>query len=118
MVEDDEVNYQYLEILLKHFRKKIHLYHVFTGEDAVTFCKTHPGLQLVLMDIKLPEMSGLDATRLIKERCPDLPIVAQTAYSQEIDKKAARDAGCDDFITKPINKEEFYEIMSRYLAEE
>ena len=65
-------------------------------------------IDVVLMDIKMPKMNGLDATRKIKEIKPDIPIIAQTAFAMRDEKENAIAAGCDDYIIKPIRKEELY----------
>ncbi|MBU1580986.1 MAG: response regulator, partial [Bacteroidetes bacterium] len=68
-----------------------------------------------LMDIKMPIMNGHEAAEKIKLKFPNLPIIAQTAYSTELDKKLALEHGCDDFISKPIGKEKLFGLMSSYL---
>ena len=66
------------------------------------------------MDLKMPILDGFEATKMIKEFRPNLPIVAQTAYTTNDDKEKALAAGCDDFITKPIKEEVLTEILSKY----
>ena len=63
------------------------------------------------MDIKMPVMNGYEATKLIKEQRPDLPIIAQSAFTSKEEKEKAKEAGCDSFITKPINKSELIELI-------
>ena len=67
------------------------------------------------MDVKMPVMSGLDATRKIKMQKPNIPIIAQTAYAMEDEKQHCLDAGCDDYISKPISLDQFIIKLSRYL---
>ena len=86
-----------------------------TGKEAIEICKQNQNIDLILMDIKMPVMNGYEATKLIKEFRPDLPIVAQTAYTTTKDKEKAFSAGCNDFISKPISKETLNEIMNKYL---
>jgi CheY-like chemotaxis protein len=74
----------------------------------------YPEISLVLMDIKMPFMNGLDATRRIKEHFPELPVIAQTAYAMQEDKTKASAAGCDDYITKPIKKSELLALIDKY----
>jgi CheY-like chemotaxis protein len=69
---------------------------------------------MILMDINMPEMNGLDATRLIKEKKPHLPIIAQTAYSISGDKEKTLEAGCDNYISKPIRKAELFSMIEKY----
>ncbi|OYT14659.1 MAG: histidine kinase, partial [Bacteroidetes bacterium 4572_77] len=105
IVEDEEVNYLYLDILLGKFELNFETLHAKHGKEAVEICKENSEIDLVLMDMKMPIMNGFEATKLIKEFRPTLPIVAQTAYS----------VGCDDFISKPINKTNLKRIMNKYL---
>lgn len=82
----------------------IKIIRAIDGLEAVEICKTH-SIDLVLMDIKMPNLDGYQATLLIKEFLPDLPIIAQTAYSTDIDRNKALESGCSDYISKPIRKE-------------
>jgi CheY-like chemotaxis protein len=66
------------------------------------------------MDLKMRDMDGLEATRIIKSRHPGLPVIAQTAHALAGDKKKAMDAGCDDYLTKPIHKAELKEKLARF----
>ncbi|PKP34159.1 MAG: hypothetical protein CVU00_08085 [Bacteroidetes bacterium HGW-Bacteroidetes-17] len=113
VAEDDEQNFLYLDILLKNIENKI--LRAVNGQEAVNLCKKHPEIALVLMDIKMPVMNGLDATRKIKSFRKDLPIVAVTAYSQSSDKYNMREAGCDDYISKPISKVNLIKIVQEHL---
>ncbi|OQY03127.1 MAG: hypothetical protein B6I20_05745, partial [Bacteroidetes bacterium 4572_117] len=79
-------------------------------------CKENNGIDLILMDLKMPVMNGFEATSLIKEFMPDLPIIAQTAYSTRTEKQKAIAVGCDDFISKPIDEEVLKETISKYLT--
>ncbi len=117
VVEDEEVNYQFIEILLRKSNYPINIQHAINGIEALEFCKEHPETTLVLMDLKMPEMSGFISTQKIKSIHPQLPIIAQTAYSTEKDKERAYAAGCDAFISKPFRKEEFYKLIDNYLLQ-
>jgi CheY-like chemotaxis protein len=75
------------------------------GIEAVEICKLNQQIDLVLMDLKMPVMDGYEATRRIREFMPALPIIAQTAYTTENDKNKAIACGCNDFISKPFNRE-------------
>jgi CheY-like chemotaxis protein/signal transduction histidine kinase len=86
------------------------------GTKAVTRCRQDPSVDLVLMDIQLPVMDGYEATRQIKHHRPDLPVIAQTANALSDDRKKALDAGCDEYIAKPIDKEEMGEKVDRFLS--
>ena len=115
IVEDEEVNYLYLETLLENLELNLKILHAKNGKEAVEMCKQNSEIDFVLMDMKMPIMNGFEATKLIKEFQPNLPIVAQTAYSSEEEKVQAFSAGCDDFISKPISKETLSDIINKYL---
>ena len=115
IAEDEEINYLYMETLLERFEHNLKILHAKNGQEVVDMCKDNSEIDFVLMDLKMPVMNGYEATRQIKEFRPGLPIVAQTAYSTVEDKNIAIKAGCDDFISKPISKNTFNEIIRRYL---
>lgn len=116
IVEDEEVNYLFLETLLnEEFELKSRVLHAKNGKEAVEICKKDLSIQLVLMDLKMPEMNGYEATKLIKEFRANLPIIAQTAYTKNEDREKAILAGCDDFISKPIYEEDLNKIIDKYL---
>jgi signal transduction histidine kinase/CheY-like chemotaxis protein len=103
IAEDDDINFQYLaEVLNIH---KIRSIRAADGIEAVELCNKMPEIKLVLMDIKMPNMDGYEATKLIKKQFPKLPIIAQTAYAMQLDEQECLNVGCDDYITKPINTE-------------
>ena len=115
IVEDEEINYLYLETLLKH--KTNHVRSIFrakNGKEAIDICKKNKDLDLVFMDIKMPVMDGYEATKKIKALYPDLPVIAQTAFSTDADKELALRHGCDDFISKPIDKNILLDMINRY----
>ncbi|MDP3313865.1 PAS domain S-box protein [Lutibacter sp.] len=115
IAEDEEVNYLFFEILLMdEIKLPCTLIHAKDGVEAVEVCKNNPYINFVLMDLKMPKMNGLDATKLIREFRPNLPIIAQTAYSTIEDKKIAISAGCNDFISKPITKEMLENLLKKY----
>ena len=116
IAEDEEVNYLFLEALIRNAIKlDVKILYAINGKEAVEFCKTNPDISLVLMDLKMPIMDGYQATVEIKKMHPNLTIVAQTAYSTAEDKEKAKSAGCDDFISKPIKKENFEILIHKYL---
>jgi len=114
VVEDEEVNFIYIETLLEYFEKDIIVLHATDGKQAVDFCKKRSDIDFVLMDLKMPVMDGYEATKEIKTFRPNLPIIAQTAYSTPEEKAKAMTAGCDDFISKPISKEIFSKVIDKY----
>lgn len=112
VAEDEEFNYLYLAESLNEFNVK--LYRAKDGLAAVEICKDNPQICQVLMDIRMPVMDGYTATKEIKKFRPDLPIIAQTAYAMESDKKRALDEGCDDYISKPIKRKDLIDMVAKY----
>lgn len=99
IAEDTDSNYLLLETILKH---KYKLIRAINGKEAVQICQeVNP--DLILMDIRMPEMDGLEATQLIRQFNHEVTIFALTAFAFDHDKRNALDAGCNGFITKPIN---------------
>ncbi len=113
IVEDDQVNFSYMDVLLRPTRARI--LHAREGEEAVKICMANPDINLVLMDIRLPGMNGLDATRHIVTNRKALPVIAQTAYAEPEDQRAAYDAGCRDFLAKPIRANDMIDMIRKYL---
>ncbi|NOU17533.1 MAG: PAS domain S-box protein [Bacteroidales bacterium] len=116
VAEDEEVNYLYIETLFEINAPNIKVLHATNGQEAVEICKNNLEIDLVLMDIKMPVMNGYEATKQIKIIRPNLPIIAQTAYSTEGDKNISISAGCDDFISKPINGKKIFPLIAKYLT--
>ncbi len=110
LTEDDEASRMHLSIILKGIVSELLI--AKNGEDAIRFCRERSDLDLVLMDVKLPRMSGYEATRAIKKINPELPVIAQTAYAMAGDRAKALEAGCDDYISKPINKNELLRMIN------
>ena len=103
VVEDEHIADEFLTIVLRDISKEI--LHVRTGSDAIEICKANPDFDLILMDIKLPVLNGLEATKQIRKFNKDVPIIAQTAYTLAGDRQKSLKAGCNDYIAKPIDKE-------------
>jgi CheY-like chemotaxis protein len=114
IVEDDQINIFLLESMLR--KTDSAYWHVTNGKLAVSFCQNHPEVSLVLMDLKMPEMDGLEATRLIKAFRPDLPIIAVTAYAMPGDRDDAINAGCDDYMSKPFTSSQLIEKLGRFIT--
>jgi CheY-like chemotaxis protein len=115
VVEDDEVNYKFLEAVLQD--TAVTILHASNGFQAVELCKSINKIDLVLMDIKMPEMDGFQATRLIREFNRKVPIIAQTAFVLENEWNRCLEVGCNDRITKPIEIKEFFEKVDKFLKE-
>ena len=117
IVEDGDVNFLFLKtILLKMKGYKFVVHRAENGKEAVEICEKNDGIDLVLMDIRMPIMDGYTATKKIKKIRPQLPIVAQTAYSTEEDIQKALDAGCDDFVSKPVDRKILKPIINKYIS--
>jgi len=114
VVEDDRMNYNYLDILLKPTQANV--LHAENGVKAVELCKQFPEINVVLMDIRLPLLNGLDAAREILCFRSDLPIIAQTAFAAEYDQNEVFAAGCCEFIAKPVRANEMLELIKKYLG--
>ncbi|MBL7138634.1 MAG: response regulator, partial [Bacteroidales bacterium] len=113
IVEDDDSSFEYLQIVLK--KLQLIILWAKNGIEAIELSKSNPEIDLVLMDVKMPGMSGYEATKQIKKIRPGLPIIAQTAYALYKDKEKSEEAGCDDYITKPIQKELLMKFLEKYL---
>ena len=111
VAEDEDSNYELVRIVLA---KRYRLLRAHNGIEAVTLCEDeHP--DLILMDIRMPDMNGLDATRIIKEVNHEIPIVALSAYAFDENIREARAAGCDEFLAKPFKVEDLLDTVSKYV---
>ncbi len=115
IAEDEDNNFLYLRELLKTRIQKLSLFHAKNGEEAVEICKENTDIDIVFMDIKMPILNGYEAAKKIRNTYPDLPIIAQTAYSTDEDIQAAKAYGCSDFISKPLDEEKINQILNQYL---
>lgn len=113
IADDDEISNRLLAISVNDFAHEI--INVQTGMDAIMACKNNPDVDLVLMDIQMPVVNGYEATRKIRELNKDVIIVAQTAFAQLGDREKAIEAGCNDYIAKPIQKHELVSIIRKLL---
>lgn len=111
VAEDIEFNYLLIKAMIG---KKYSLVRAKTGVEAVNEFDTQH-IDLILMDMKMPEMDGITATKIIREKDKKIPIVAVTAYAFDSDKVLAMDAGCSDYLVKPIDAKALEEIIEKYL---
>ena len=111
VAEDEDSNYELVKIVLQ---KRYRLLRAHNGIEAVTINEDEKP-DMILMDIRMPEMNGLDATRIIKEVSSDTPVVALSAYAFEENVREAKAAGCDDFLAKPFKVENLIEVVRKYL---
>ena len=114
VAEDELVNYRFFEEIFES--TKVNLIWAVNGQEAIDHCVANESIDLVLMDMKMPVLNGYDATRKIKEIKPGLPIIAQTAYALIGDETKARNAGCDDYIHKPIDTDELMKKIANFLT--
>ena len=113
IAEDDEAGYLYLENILK--REKIEVIRARTGEEAISLFSEHNDLNLILMDIRMPEMSGYDALQVIKNIKKDIPVIAVTAFAFNEDRDRALIGGFDDYVIKPIHKDDMLTKIEKLL---
>ncbi len=111
IAEDNDSNYILMTYIL---RKRYEYVRACNGKEAVDMVEAG-GVDLVLMDIKMPVMDGLEATAKIKEAHPEMPVIALTANAFESDRQLALDAGCDDFLAKPVSSEQCLTLIAKYL---
>ena len=111
VAEDNESNYILMTYILK---KDYQIFRAANGQEAVDKVE-EGGVDLILMDIKMPVMDGLEATRIIRAKNPDLPIIALTANAFDSDRDSALQAGCNEFITKPVNRQMTLDTIAKYI---
>ena len=111
VAEDEDSNFELVKIVLS---KQYRLLRARNGIEAVTYCEDeHP--DLILMDIRMPDMNGLDATRIIKEVNHDIPVIALSAYAFDENIREAKAAGCDEFMAKPFRVEDLIDMVEKYV---
>ncbi|HNY03880.1 MAG TPA: response regulator, partial [Bacteroidales bacterium] len=113
VAEDDEVNFTYLNMILSRSCKSV--LRAINGIEAVRLHKEGKGIDIILMDIKMPGMDGYEATRLIRQFDQEVIIIAQTAHASKGEREKVLEAGCNDYITKPFNPDQLIEIILRNL---
>jgi hypothetical protein len=113
IVEDDEISYSLLSRVVQKISKEV--LHAMTGVEAIEACRKNPDFDLVLMDIRMPKMNGLEATQQIRQFNRNVIIIAQTAYGFSDDYELALNAGCNDYISKPINKTLLFELIKKHV---
>ena len=113
IAEDNDSNYILMNYILK---RHYEFFRARNGQEAVDLALSEKP-DLILMDLKMPVMDGLEATRQIKAEMPDLPIVALTANAFDSDRQAALEAGCDDFLSKPVNAEKCIQTIAKFIGE-
>ncbi len=114
VAEDTYTNFFYLKTILRHTGTA--LLHAWNGREALELLDGHPEVDMVFMDVKMPVMDGVEATREIKRRYPDKPVIAQTAYAMHDDRSKLLAEGFDDYISKPISRDSLFEIITKYIG--
>jgi hypothetical protein len=112
IAEDDTTNYMYLRELVGPTRATV--FRAKNGKEVIDAC-TSMNFDLILMDIKMPIMDGLEATKILRSMGNQLPIIAQTAYAFSEDKQNAMESGCNDYISKPIRRDELLWLIAKWL---
>lgn len=113
LAEDDYANAEFVKIV---FRKaNINVIHAHNGAEAVQMFRDGNNVDMVLMDIKMPVMDGYSATKEIRKINKDIPVIALTAFALDGDREKAFEAGCNEYITKPVDRERLLKVVSNYL---
>jgi CheY-like chemotaxis protein len=112
IAEDDETSEMLITIDVKKFSKNVLI--AGTGSEAVEVSRNNPDIDLILMDILMPVMNGYEATRQIRQFNKEVVIIAQTAFGLFGDREKAIEAGCNDYISKPINRAELLALIQKY----
>ncbi|MCK5168498.1 MAG: response regulator [Bacteroidales bacterium] len=114
LIADDEItNYIIIEKLLE--KTDIKVFHAENGEEAVKIFNKNPNIDIILMDIRMPEMGGLEATKYIRSVNRNIPIIAFTAFALSDDEAIALEFGCDDYISKPVRPEFLLRKINEHL---
>jgi PAS domain S-box-containing protein len=111
VVEDEEINWLYLNEILKN---RVRVIRAVTGKEAIEQVKLNADIDIVLMDIKLPDINGLELTKIIKSINSKLKVIAQTAYALSGDRESVIAAGCSGYISKPVNRDELLNLILAY----
>jgi len=112
IVEDDFASELMLEMMIEDYCKLPLI--ATNGLEAIRLCEENPDIKIVLMDIRLPELNGYEATKKIREFNKDVIIIAQTSYAFPDDREKAITAGCNDYISKPYNKSDLTELLKKW----
>jgi CheY-like chemotaxis protein len=113
VVEDDDMSFIYLNHML--LLTKCFVVREKYGIDALELYRSHPGFDMIFMDLQLPDMDGKQVTREIRHQNPVIPIIAQTADRSPLEKELALKAGCTDVLLKPFSMEELFDIIANHL---
>lgn len=112
IAEDVESNYLYLKAVLSKLNAEV--FWAKNGLEALDLCDSN-AIDLVLMDLQMPDMNGYEATEILKRKKPGLPIIAQTAFAMSDDREKAMEAGCDDYLAKPIKSKDLLNAVAKFI---
>jgi two-component system, cell cycle response regulator DivK len=115
IAEDDEISFKFLDLVLTR-KTNANIIWAINGQMAVDFCRMYEHIDLVLMDIQLPVIDGVEAIKQIKAFKPALPIIVQTANALNDEWEKCFQAGCDDYITKPVNLQDMMNRIESLLS--
>jgi len=111
VAEDEDSNYKYLEIVLR--KSSFRILRATNGFETIDICRSNPEIKVLLMDMKMPGMDGFEATRQIRRLFPHLPIIALSAFVSSAEENAAMEAGCNEYIVKPVSKSRLLEAINK-----
>jgi two-component system cell cycle response regulator DivK len=109
VVEDNIISFKLISTVLSRVHATVS--HASNGKKAIEMCRGDHPVDMVLMDIQMPELNGIEATRAIKKLRPELPVIAATANTFDDERAACRAAGCDGYINKPLQFGKLFELM-------
>jgi CheY-like chemotaxis protein len=113
VAEDDEASFMFLNHILR--AEGYSVTRASSGDEVIDIVGHIPGIDLILMDIKMPGLDGWETTRIIKEKNPSMPIIAQTAYALLSDQEKAMEWGFDGYISKPVKKDLLFNMIKAHL---
>lgn len=114
IVEDVETNLMFIKAAIA--KTGIHMIWAKDGWEAINQVKENSGIDIVLMDLRMPNLDGFKATEIIKTIRPELPVIAQTTFTDQMDKERVFEAGCDDYLAKPIRLDQLLATIGRYIG--
>ena len=115
IAEDDEISFKFLDLVLTK-KTNVNIIWAINGQMAVDFCKLYDHIDLILMDVQLPIIDGVEAIRQIKSFKPHIPIIVQTANAFNDEWENCFEAGCDEYINKPVNLPDLFQRIENLMC--
>ena len=115
IAEDDEISFKFLDLVLTK-KTNVNIIWAINGQMAVDFCKLYEHIDLILMDVQLPIIDGIEAIRQIKSFKPHIPIIVQTANAFSDEWEKCFEAGCDEYINKPVNLPDMFQRIENLMC--